>query len=214
VDETVTIVRQIYDANGRPSPPVMATQSFTVLPPTAGDETRYDVYERLALTPGRYELRLNTRSAVAGRDGSVFLAFEVPDVERVPISLTGVALGSTPTAAAARTDVLAAILPIVPTSARSFTGAESVSAYFRVFQGGNSAATPVIVRAQIFDRRDQPVFDVTETLAADAFAAGRGVAQQVALPLSELAPGPYLLSITAARAVGPPVRKDVRFSIR
>jgi hypothetical protein len=72
----------------------------------------------------------------------------------------------------------------------------------------------VTLRVTILDRRDQPVFDRTETLPAEAFGERRGVPQQVALPLSDLAAGPYLLSVNAARASGPPVRRDVRFNIR
>ncbi len=214
IDETMTLVRQIYDEKGRPSAPVMTTQTFKVLPPIAGDETRYDYFEHIRLPPGRYELRLNARSATAGRDGSVFTAIEVPDVARAPITLSAVTLGSPPPEGAARTDALATVLPIVPTSARHFAGSEAVAAFFQIFQGGTGGTAPVTLRVQIFDRRDQPVFNHTETLPADAFTPARGIAQQIPLPLADLTTGPYLLSISAARPTGPAVRRDVRFDIR
>jgi VWFA-related protein len=214
IDETMTLVRQLYDEKGRPSAPVMTTHTFRVLPPIAGDETRYDYFEHLRLAPGRYELRLNARSATAGRDASVFTAIEVPDVSRAPVTLSAITLGSPPSEGTARTDALAAVVPIVPTSARHFAGSETIVAFFQLFQGTTAGPAPVTLRVQIFDRRDQPVFNHTETLPAEAFAAARGVAQQIALPLGELTTGPYLLSISAARSIGPAVRRDVRFDIR
>jgi VWFA-related protein len=214
VNETMTIVRQIYDAKGRPGPPEIDRRDFTVPPAATAEETRYDHVERIVLAPGRHELRLNVQSAAAGRSGAVFTAIEVPDIRRLPLTLTQVVLGAKPSAGAPRTDPLAPLLPIVPTSARSFAPSEPVAAFFQVFQGGTTPPAPVTLRVTILDRRDQPVFDRTETLPAEAFGERRGVPQQVALPLSDLAAGPYLLSVNAARASGPPVRRDVRFNIR
>jgi hypothetical protein len=213
ISETVTLVRHIYDPKGRVSKPVVTTRTFAV-PPTADDETRYDLFERLTLPPGRHEVRFNARSAAVGRDGSVYTVIVVPDVTRAAVTLSGVMLGSPPPLDATRTDALADILPIVPTSARTFTGSETIAAFFHVFQGGSSAAGPVTLRVRILDRRDQPVVDTTETMTPDTFADRRGVARQIPLPLSELTPGPYLLNITATRPGGVTVRRDVVFRVR
>jgi VWFA-related protein len=214
VNETMTLIRQIYDPKGRPSAPVVGTHTFTVQPAAAGDETRYEFIDRLTLPPGRYELRWNARSSSAGRGGTVFTAIDVPDVSRAPVTLSGVILGSVPPADAPRTDALAAVVPVVPTSARSFAASDAISAFFHVFQGGTAAASPVTLRVQIINRLDQAVFDRTETLSVEAFSGARGVPQQIALPLAELTTGPYLLSVTAARTGGIPTRRDVRFDIR
>jgi VWFA-related protein len=214
VNETMTVVRQIYDAKGRPGPPDIQTRNFAVSPPTAGDETRYEHVERITLPPGRHEVRVNVQSAAAGRSGAVYTVIDVPDTGRLPVSLSGVVLGSTlPTEPAQGQGVLSG-LPIAPTTARSFAPSDPITAFFQVFQGGTSAPAPATVRIAIFDRRDQPVFDRTETLAAETFSGGRGVPQQISLPLADLTTGPYLLSVTAARPTGPPVRRDVRFDIR
>jgi hypothetical protein len=213
ISETVTLTRQLYDAKGRAGSPVATTETFTV-PPTAGDETRYDFFQRLTLPPGRHDIRLNARSAAAGRDGSVLATVEVPDAVRAPVALSGVVLGRPPIAEGTRTDPLATLLPIVPTSARSFAGSDFVAAFFHVFQGGTTAAAPVTVRVVILDRRDQPVLDRGETMTADAFGNRRGVPQQFMLPLSELTPGPYVLNVTARRSDGASARRDVVFRIR
>jgi VWFA-related protein len=211
--ETVTLIRHLYGPKGQVSPPAVSTQTFA-LPPAVGDETRYDLFQRISLPPGRHEVRLNARSATIGRDGSVFAVIDVPDVARAPVTLTGVVLGATPPPGTPRTDPLADVLPIVPTSARSFSGSETITAFVRLFQGGTGAAVTVTLRTRILDRRDQPVMDATEAIAPDAFADGRGAARQVALPLGELAPGPYLLNLTATRADGTSARRDVVFRVR
>jgi hypothetical protein len=213
VNDTITLTRQLYDAKGRPGPPVAMTETFTV-PPAAGDETRHDVFQRLTLPPGRHELRLSAHSTAIGRSGSVVALVDVPDVLRAPVALSGVVLGTPPRPDRPRNDTLAVVLPILPTSARHFAGSEAVAAFFRVFQGGLSSAAPVTLRVVILDRRDQPVLDRTETLPADAFNTGRGVAQKVTLPLDDLTTGPYVLNIMARRPDGASARRDVVFRVR
>ncbi len=213
LDETVTLVRHIYDAKGRPGPPSVTRQAFTV-PPAGGDETRYDFFQRLTLPPGRHEIRLNARSEAVRRDGSVFAVVDVPDVSRAAVTLSGVLVGVVPAPGAPRTDPLADLVPIVPTSARAFRSTDAVAVCFHVFQGGASSASAVTLRMRIVDRRDQFVMDVSETLSPEGFAAGRGVSRQIALPVADLSPGPYLLNIVASRPEGPPARRDVVFRIR
>ena len=64
--ETLTVVRTVYDANGRPRPPIKEVTTRT-LEPGAGDEFRYDVLSRFSLPPGRYQVRFNATSALATR---------------------------------------------------------------------------------------------------------------------------------------------------
>jgi hypothetical protein len=175
---------------------------------------RYEILQRLTLPPGRHEMRLNARSAAIGRDGCVFTMVDVPDIARAPVALSGIVLGTPPAPGVTRTDGFADVLPIVPTSARSFAGSASLSAFFQVFQSGAGDAVPVTLKTLVSDRRDRAVVDRVETLPPDAFDRGRGVAREIALPLSELPSGPYLLSVTATRLDGVSTRRDVRFDIR
>ncbi len=99
VAETVTVVRTLYDGQGRPSAPIPEKIPLTLQSPT-GDELRYDVYQRLTLPPGRYEIRLNATSAYFDRSGSVYADLEVPDFTRAAVSASGLVLGTR--AAAAR----------------------------------------------------------------------------------------------------------------
>jgi VWFA-related protein len=213
INETITVTRQIYDPKGRPGAPVATTGTFTV-PPAVGDETRYEYFQRFTLPPGRHELRLNTQSLVLGRSGSVLTSVEVPDVARAPVALSGVVLGAAARSAAPSANALGPILPIVPTTARTFASSQPIVVYFQVFQSRTATSEPITLRVLILDRRDQPIVNRTETLPAEAFASGRGVAQQFSLPLSDLTTGPYLLSVTAARPNGISARREVPFVVQ
>jgi VWFA-related protein len=213
VTDTLTITRNVYDADGKAGPPVQEKVSVT-LPASGTDGLRYDVFSRIALAPGRYQIRLNARSAVLDRSGSVFADVEVPDFTRSALTVTAIALGTVPPPASPRTDPLAALLPIVPTSAREFAPGEALVAFCRVSQGGTAALVPVAMKVLVLDVHDQSVMDVPATLAADAFAAGRSAPYQIALPLDRMTHGPHVLSITATLSGGTNVRRELVFRVR
>lgn len=213
VTDTLTVTRNVYDADGKAGPPVQ--EKVTVnLPASGTDGLRYDVFSRLALAPGRYQLRLNARSAVLDRSGSVYADVEVPDFTRSALTVSGIVIGSLPSPALPRTDPLAALLPIVPTSAREFAPGDAVVAFCRVFQGGSAAVVPAAMKVLVLDVHDQPVIDTTSTIAADAFGAGRAAPFQIALPLERMTHGPHVLSLTATLAGGASVRRDLVFRVR
>jgi hypothetical protein len=212
IDETLVLVRHVYDGRGKPGPPTQEVTTMT-LQPSGGDALRYDVFQRMTLAPGRYEVRLNAMSRALDRGASVFAPLEVPDVTRAPVTLSGIVLGAPASAPTARTDVLAPLLPVVPTSARTFTASDAITACVRVFQGGG-APMPVTVTVVVLDSRDRRVIETTETIVADAFADASGVARQVSLPLERMVTGPYLLMISAQRSDGAKTRRDVIFRVR
>jgi VWFA-related protein len=211
IDEQLTLVRNLYDADGRTSQPVQEKIALTVTP-SAGDELRYDVLQRLRLEPGRYEVRLNAASTALKQSGTVFADIEVPDFTRAPIVMSGIVFGRG-AAPERRTDVLASIVPIVPTSAREFSPNEQVTAFVRLFQNA-SPAGPVAMKVMVLDINDNRVLDTTSSVAADAFATDRAAEYRLDLPLAKMQHGPHLLSITATLPNGASARRDVVFRAR
>jgi VWFA-related protein len=209
--ETVTLVRTLYDADGRAGPPTPEKLQMNVSA-TGGDELRYDLYQRLTLAPGRYQIRLNATSSAIDRSGSVYADVEVPDFTRPAVSATALVLGTRPPGD--RTDVLARVLPILPTSARDFAGSDPVVAFLRVFQGGDTPIAPVTMATQILDASDTKVFEASSTVAPDAFDASRSAPFEIALPIAPLKHGPYLLSVTATLSTGATSRRDLVFRMR
>jgi len=176
-------------------------------------EVGYEVLGRLDLRPGRYELRASAASEAWAESGSVYGYLDVPDFAREPVSLSGVAIGVTPARIAGNAPVIADLLPFVPTTQRTFTRSDGVTAYVRVYQGGSSAPAAVSLAARVVDGHDRLVADMPATLSAGRFAASRSHDFQYEIQAASLAAGPHLLTIEVSigrhRA-----RRDVRFEIQ
>lgn len=213
IAETLTLVRTLYDAEGRAGPPVQEKVTRT-LQSTTGDEIRYDVYQRLSLAPGRHTVRLNATSAALGRSGSVYADIEVPDFTRPIVTASSIVLGTRADPPVARTDVLASILPLAPTTARDFSPSDNVIAFLRVFQGGTTPIAPVTVSTRVLDIDDKPLVDLSGTIAPEAFDATRGAPFEIPLPLAQLSHGPHLISITVTTPGSSKVRRDLVFRVR
>jgi len=210
--ETLTLTRNIYDANGRAGAPNQETVRLTVQP-GGGEEVRYDVVRRLALAPGTYQIRYSARSAVVDRTGSVYADLEVPDFARAPLSLSNIVLGRPPAAGVTRDDALAPILPVVPTTARAFLPSDDLTAFVRLYQGGTSPVLPVSVVVEISDAQDAVVYTNALGMDVAAFGDGRVAPVELDLPLERLSSGPFLLTVTG-RTSGRSVRREVLFEIR
>jgi VWFA-related protein len=210
--ETLTIVRNVYDERGAPGPPVQDKRTLT-LEPTAGDEYHYDTFWRLALAPGRYQVRFNATSQAFDKSGSVYVDVEVPDVSRGRLTLSPIVLGAPPAEGAPREDALAALLPIVPTTSRQFASSDAVAAFARIFEGGDEPIAPVTMHVEVLDGQDAPVFDQDQTVDVGAFTSGRTADVQFPLPLSRLSTGGYLLSVTATMG-SRSTRRDLTFKVR
>jgi hypothetical protein len=209
VTETLSVVRTIYDSEGRASQPVPEKFKLELLP-AGGDEYRYSVYQHLSLLPGRYQIRLNATSAHLERSGTVYADLVVPDFTRPSLTMSGYVLG---TRGAARTDPLTKVVPIVPDTARQFEPNETVTAFLRVVQGASGPILPIKMTARILDVADKVVLDTSTVLPETAFDSYRSAPFEIDLPLSTLPRGPYLLSVTASLAGGS-VRRDLVFRVR
>jgi len=183
------------------------------LPAGSGD-VDYEILDRIDIPkPGRYELRLSTHSTARSADGSVYVTVEVPDFDKAPLSLSGIVLGADNGLAIDGVDRLRALLPLTPTTARTFDRGEPATAFLRAYEGGGGAIRPVIVHTRIVNDHDQSVMDRTETFGPDRFDRTRSAGIFVRLPTGDLPPGPYLLTLEASlgKAQG---RRELRFVIR
>lgn len=207
VTDTLRIVRNVYDPDGRAGEPT--PRELTVSIP-AGSAVRREIVDRLSLPPGRYQVRFNVSSAQLARSGTVRADVDVPAFDRSALTLSGVVLGTGPDETDGGEEDL---LPFVPTSERDFPGGETVQAFVRVFQAA-TGASDVELSAEIVDAGDRSRWSGRQSFPAAAFAGGRGAAGRFAVPLEGLESGPYLLSIGARRADGRTARRDVVFRVR
>lgn len=212
VDETLTITRNVYDADGRAGPPVRVIDRVR-LEPGGGDEARHDRLERLTLEPGRYQIRYHVQSALLAASGTVFVDVDVPDLSRPGLALSGLLVAGSSGNSGTRTGDLGGLAPIAPTSSREFTTSEVVSAFLRVYRP-NGDQVPVVVRAELFDAADGLHFDTEQTVESARFGPDGSSAISFEVPLAGLMPGPHLLSITARLPGGRTARRDLVFLVR
>jgi VWFA-related protein len=211
--ENVDLMITAYDANsGRPRGSERLKTRMT-LRGGIGSEVGYELLSRLDLEPGRYHLRLAAMSALRARTGSVYCDLDVPDFTKPPLSLSGLVLSATPALVVAPRDRLASLVPVMPTTRRTFSAGDGVTVFLRVYQGGRNALAAVTMTARILDSRGIPVFDTTNALPADRFSTVRSADYRLAPPLAPLTPGLYLLTLEA-KLGNRTVRRDLRFTMR
>jgi hypothetical protein len=210
--DTLTITRNVYDAEDRAGDPVRTVETVR-LRPGGGDETRHDVLQEIVLEPGRHEVRYHVQSARLGASGTVYAEVDVPDLSRSVLAVSGLILSSAGAGpVVTRSGTFASLLPVVPTTARDFAVGETLTAYLRVHQAA-AEPSPVAVTAEVFDAHDTRMFEVARAIEGAEFVAG-GVPFQFDVPLTGLTPGPHLLSITARLPGGRTARRDVVFRVR
>lgn len=165
----------------------------------------FDVLTGIPLKPGRYNLRISAHSVGLDKTGSVYTDVTVPDFERDRLSMSGIVISAEPATIAEPRSAFARVIPVVPTSDRGFDRSTRAHALVRVCQRA-STASRAQVRASITDAagRETPV--KTASIVTGDFTCD--------LPLPSLAPGGYLLSITASLDATTSVTRDVRFSVR
>ena len=212
--ETVDVQTSAFTPEGTQRGSQQQTAHITVRAGSATDTIRYEVLSHVELKPGRYELRLSVHTSLDDKKGSVFTDVEIPDFANEPVSLSGVLLDATAHPSAAPKDALAGLVPIVPTGERAFESRDLVNAFLRVYQGGTTPLVPLSLVIHIVDSHGVTVLDRVDGFGADSFGgATRAADEHIALPLSGLAPGPFVLTIEATLGKTT-AQRAVRFEVR
>jgi hypothetical protein len=170
-----------------------------------------EVLSRMTLPPGRYEIRV--AAGLDGRSGGVFAHVEVPDYRKDRISASGLVLSGGGGAATARADLMADLIPVVPTARREFRADAEVTAFLRIYQGGSRSPGSVRLTATILDAAGRTKLDRTSFLEGARFAGDRAEDYRLELPLASLESGGHLLTIEAHLG-GDAIRRDARFDVR
>jgi VWFA-related protein len=201
-----------FDLEGRPR----GSRRYTVRVPPAETPggVLTELISRTDLKPGRYELRLAVHATSSTLRGSVYADVEIPDFANDPVSLSGLLLTSSASPRSAPRLALAPLIPVQPTARRTFSPAEQVTAFMRIYQGGGArvALQPVDVRVTIVDAAGDLLFSHEEGLPPDRFT-DRAADLQLALPAARLGSGPHLLTVDA-RTPRAAVTRSLPFEIR
>lgn len=206
------VVVGAFDRTGRPRASARQMLDLT-WPPRDTTNRRLNVLSRIDLPPGDYEIRVGLVGADAVRTASVFTYVVVPAYASEPLSLSSIALGATIGTASAPGNFLSSVLPITPTVQRDFARTDRLVGFLRVYQGTSrrDAIAPVTLRTTVLDAQGRVSGSSSTVMSAEQFA-NRTAEHLVNLPLSDLAPGEYLLRVEAtmgSRVVG----RAVRFTV-
>ena len=210
--EKVDVLVSAFTPEGDARGSISETIPVTLPPSRDGDpDERYDLLASLPLKPGRYQLRVSAHGTTRDIRGSVYADVDVPDFSRAPLSLSGVLVTVAPAPLAAPRLVLSPIVPVVPTSERTFAKTDKVTTFLRVYQGTNAEAATLTVR--VVDAHDQTVATQTMPISAALFRERHVADVPYALPMARFAPGDFLLTfeVSAGKATA---RRDVRFTVR
>jgi VWFA-related protein len=212
IRESIDLRAAAFTSEGAPRG--TTTRTIDVRLPAGSGDVDYEILQRIDFAkPGLYELRLSTHSGARKADGSVYITVDVPDFAKEALSLSGIVLGADNGLAIDGAELLKALLPVTPTTVRTFDRGEPVTAFLRAYEGGTSALRAFAIHTRIVDDHDHAVLDRTETIGPDRFDRSRASQMFVRLPTGDLAPGPYLLTLDATLGKVT-ARREMRFGVR
>jgi VWFA-related protein len=179
---------------------------------STGNST-FELLARIALPPGRYEVRAAARLAPANLAGSVFGDVVVPAPPKNGLALSGVLLDARPAGRAGPLEVFKGLLPWAPTSRREFLRGTAVKTLVRVYQAGTAPLVPVALVVSIQDKNGVAIYNYPHRLPATRFdAALRRADFDFEIPFHALDSGEHLLTFDA-RAGEHRATQHLRFSI-
>ena len=206
---TVNVLTAAFNEAGRAV--VTHRQSVAVTRAAGADSPgRFEVFARLPVKPGRYEVRAAIEDPSTGKTGSVYTFVDVPNFRVAVLAMSGVVVSVLPAGASAATK-LDDLTPDLPTSRRNFSRSDRVAVFARIH--GGTATQPVKVTARLRAGNNKIVFERPTTIDGAAFDLARAAPYRIDLPISDLPAGDYLLSLEAAKGKDT-VRRDVQFAVR
>jgi len=156
---------------------------------------------RMALPPGRYQLRVGVRESGAGEMGTVFYDLQVPDYNARGLAMSGLLVSDNAARqefTAQPDDQLAAgTLPAPATSRRTFRQDDVLSVFTEIYDSNSSRdARRIEVTATLIGEDGVAAFSSRESVSggsADVKTSRIPVAKQIVL--KEVRPGRYTLRI-------------------
>lgn len=188
------------------TPTIIKRERDVTLTPTAGaaihDDIVYQIVSEWELPPGHFQLRTTVQSARMQKAGAVYLVCDVPDYNKAPVALSGLVVGLADEAhhVVDGTAIEHQLMPIEPVLERVFTASDVLRLSYDVWRkkADDQVTTQLVIMddAQRFVRQGVENVPITASGHVDA-----------RVPLTGLAPGPYVLAIAATDHDN---KKDVR----
>ena len=164
------------------------------------------VFNRMELPPGRYAVRIATHDEAGGALGSVAYDLDVPDFHALPFSMSGLVLTSIATGrmVVAKADAqMKDVLPAPPIAERSFPQNDQVWPFAEIYDNARDTPHTVTIGATLTSEAGAVVYKIDEEHASTEIAGPSATYRYRArVPLTDLAPGVYVLSVEARTHAG------------
>jgi hypothetical protein len=154
---------------------------------------------RVALAPGRYQLRVGARESSGGAIGSMFVELVVPDFRTESLAMSGLLLTSVsaqhmPTAEP--DPMVVKLLPGAATSRREFPVGDTLAMYVELYDNDPSQQPHKIEAVvRLISERGEDVFTWSGTTARSRQSEHWNITRQI--PLRDVSPGRYVLRVEA-----------------
>ena len=172
------------------------------------------------LPPGRYQMRIAAGNQQT-KSGSVVYDIDVPDFMKDQLAMSGVAMGSAATARIMTMNQktpFASSLPGNITSTREFAAGDTLGIYAEIYETlKNATSHTVTLTAQLRAEGGTVVRAVSDERSSTELQGTRGgYGFSAQLPLTDIAPGLYVIHVEARANAGdrPTVSRDIQIRVR
>lgn len=181
------------------------------------------VLTRPPFSPGRYRLRVTATDQETGHAGSATHDFEVPAfADTSVLMMSGVVLTSSQANGVTHAEVEddSRLLPILarpPSARRELSGTEQLEVHTEFYERPDDADLDqrIDVVTRVLSGDGRLVWEIKDVGQSETLPGGRfGYAHSALVPLATLAPGRYLLQVSAEGRYGASVSDSVTFSVK
>jgi VWFA-related protein len=197
------------------------TDSFTFKLPAETKarikQTGIRFLKRLNIPPGRYHFRVGAHDTATGAVGTVSYDLDLPAFSKLPFSMSGLLVSSRAAASTvtARGDAeLQKMMNAPPVSLRSFPQNDDVSVLAEVYDRTGTTPHTVDIVTTIAAPEGRVVFERSDQRSSSELQGANGAYVHTArLPVSELAPGRYVLTVEARSRLGHTTSRQIAFDV-
>ena len=186
----------------------------------AVDEHGMRTTARLALKPGRYQVRVAAHDRTSGKGGSVLHDVVVPDFAASPIAVSQVlvtSLGALSAATVNADEQLKGAIRLPPTASRTFVPADEISVFAEVYDNRTDDVSAVRVQTVVVDGDGKVAYRAEERIDASAFEPKRrAFRHRTDIPIKQLPAGEYVVRVLAEpqRPGVQPAAREVVLAVR
>jgi len=180
----------------------------------------FRVLRRLTVPPGRYQIRVAAKESNGNGVGTVTQTLDVPDFSKGSLQLSGVVISSqsairTPTANP--DPQLKDVLPGAPTATREFPRGDTLAIFTEVYDNQPTPLHRVSISSAVLAEDGREMFAAADERSSEELQGKKGgYGYTRELPLAQLAPGRYVLRVSARSlsSNAAATTREVEFRIR